>query len=196
MLEPGVKIVRVLVTQSCPTLWDPMIYSLPGSSVQGILRAIGKWIAIPFSRSARPRDETWVSCVADSLPSELEPRRLEQLYDFLPYHFQGVGPLFSQDPGADACVGPQVTVSLKIRWMCPWGQWCWLCVLSPHSRGGNQVLDERKPRSGCCWRGPEFLVRPGREAEPLFLRNWKHLRVIRVQEKLLLFFFFFNFFIL
>ena len=39
----------VLVAQSCPTLCDPMDFSLPGSSVCGILQArILEWIAIPF----------------------------------------------------------------------------------------------------------------------------------------------------
>ena len=43
--------VKVLVAQSCPTLWDPMDYSPPGSSVRGILQArILEWVAIPFSR--------------------------------------------------------------------------------------------------------------------------------------------------
>ena len=37
--------------QLCPTLWDPMDCSLPGSSVHGILQArILEWVAIPFSR--------------------------------------------------------------------------------------------------------------------------------------------------
>ena len=37
--------------QSCPTLWDPMDYSLPGSSVLGILQArILEWVDISFSR--------------------------------------------------------------------------------------------------------------------------------------------------
>ena len=55
--------VCVLVAQSCPTLWDPMDYSLPGSPVHGILQArILEWVAIPFSRgSSWPRDQTWVS---------------------------------------------------------------------------------------------------------------------------------------
>ena len=53
----------VLVTQSCPTLWDPMDCSPPGSSVHGILQArILEWVAIPFSRgSSWPKDQTWVS---------------------------------------------------------------------------------------------------------------------------------------
>ena len=38
------------VTQSCPTLSDPMDYSLPGSSVHGILQArVLEWVAIAFS---------------------------------------------------------------------------------------------------------------------------------------------------
>ena len=55
--------VCVLVAQSCPTLWDPMDYSLPGSPVHGILQArILDWVAMPFSRgSSWPRDQTWVS---------------------------------------------------------------------------------------------------------------------------------------
>ena len=44
---------RVLVSQSCLTLSDPMDYSLPGSSVHGILQArILEWAAIPFSRGS------------------------------------------------------------------------------------------------------------------------------------------------
>ena len=52
------------VTQSCPTLWDPMDCSLPCSSVHGILQArVLEWVAISFSRgSSQPRDQTRVSC--------------------------------------------------------------------------------------------------------------------------------------
>ena len=43
--------VNVLVAQSCPTLYDPMGCSPPGSSVHAILQArILQWVAIPFSR--------------------------------------------------------------------------------------------------------------------------------------------------
>ena len=51
------------VTQSCPTLCDPMDCSLPGSSIHGIFQArIVEWVAISFSRrSSQPRDGTWVS---------------------------------------------------------------------------------------------------------------------------------------
>ena len=38
------------VAQSCPTLWDPMDYSLPGSSLHGILQArVLELVAISFS---------------------------------------------------------------------------------------------------------------------------------------------------
>ena len=41
------------VTQSCPTLSDPMDCSLPGSSVHGICQArVLEWAAIAFSRYA------------------------------------------------------------------------------------------------------------------------------------------------
>ena len=55
--------VLCLVSQSCPTLCDPMYYSPPGSSVHGILQArILKWVAISYSRgSSWPRDQTCVS---------------------------------------------------------------------------------------------------------------------------------------
>ena len=53
--------VKVKVTESCPTLFNPMDYT-----VQGILPAkILKWVAVPFSRgSSQPRDRTQVSRIA------------------------------------------------------------------------------------------------------------------------------------
>ena len=52
--------------QWCPTLFDSMDYSLPGSSVHGILQArILEWVAMPFSRgSSQPRDWTQVSYIS------------------------------------------------------------------------------------------------------------------------------------
>ena len=59
--------LKVLVTQSCATLCDPMKGSLPGSSVHGILQVrILEWVAISLSRrSSQPRDWTRVSCITD-----------------------------------------------------------------------------------------------------------------------------------
>ena len=53
----------MLVAQLCPTLCDPMDYSLPGSSLHGNLQArILGWVAISFSRGfSQPRDRTQVS---------------------------------------------------------------------------------------------------------------------------------------
>ena len=51
-----------------------MDFSLPGSSVHGILQAeILEWVAIPFSReSSWPGIEPWPPALqVDSLPSEL-----------------------------------------------------------------------------------------------------------------------------
>ena len=47
------------VTQSCPTLCDPVGCRLPGSSVHGIYQAIVlEWIAISFSRgSSQPKKD-------------------------------------------------------------------------------------------------------------------------------------------
>ena len=55
-----------VIAQLCPTLCDPIDFSLPGSSVHGILQArILEWGTIPFSGgSSQPRDQIWVSCIA------------------------------------------------------------------------------------------------------------------------------------
>ena len=54
------------VTQSWPTLCNPMGCSPPCSSVHGIFQArVLEWVAISFSRgSSQPRDRTQISCVA------------------------------------------------------------------------------------------------------------------------------------
>ena len=56
----------VLIIQSCPTLFNPMDYSLTGSSVHGIFEArILEGVAISSSRgSSQPRDQTCISCVS------------------------------------------------------------------------------------------------------------------------------------
>ena len=58
--------VLVRVTQSCPTLCNPMDCSPTVSSVYGALQArILEWVAMPSSRgSSHPRDSTWVSHIA------------------------------------------------------------------------------------------------------------------------------------
>ena len=60
------KKVKVLVTESCTTLCNPMDCSLPGSSVHGILQSrILEWVAMLFSRgSSRSRDQIQISHIA------------------------------------------------------------------------------------------------------------------------------------
>ena len=59
--------LRIRWPKYCPTLWNPIDCSPPGSSVHGIIQArILEWVAIPFSRgSSWPRDRIQVSCIAD-----------------------------------------------------------------------------------------------------------------------------------
>ena len=62
-----------LVAKLCPTLFNPMHCSLPGSSAHGILQArILEWVATPFSRDLpNPRIEPRSPALqTDSLPSE------------------------------------------------------------------------------------------------------------------------------
>ena len=63
---PYYKLPESEVSQSCPTLCDPMDCSLSGSSIHGILLArVLEWVAISFSRGfSQPRDRTQVSCTA------------------------------------------------------------------------------------------------------------------------------------
>ena len=55
--EPLGNPLKMKVPQPCPTLYDPVDCSSPGSSVYGILQArILKWVATPFSRGlSQPR---------------------------------------------------------------------------------------------------------------------------------------------
>ena len=53
--------VKLKVTQSFPTLWDPMDYIVHGSLQARIL----EWVAFPFPRwSSQSRDQTQVSHIA------------------------------------------------------------------------------------------------------------------------------------
>ena len=57
---------EVKVAESCPTLCDPMDYSLPGSSIHGILQTrMLEWVALPsFRESSQPRDQMHISYVS------------------------------------------------------------------------------------------------------------------------------------
>ena len=63
--------------QLCPTLCDPMDYT-----VHGILQArILEWVAIPFSRgSSQPRDLTQASCIAGGFLTSSATRGAHMFY--------------------------------------------------------------------------------------------------------------------
>ena len=68
------------VAQSCPTLWDPMDCSPPGSSVHGIFQAwILEWAAISFSNAwkwkvkVKSQSEVAQSCPTLSNPMDCSP---------------------------------------------------------------------------------------------------------------------------
>ena len=59
--EAQMGYVEVKVAQLCPTLWDPMAYTVHGI-LQGRIR---DWVAVPFSRgSSQPSDRTQISRIA------------------------------------------------------------------------------------------------------------------------------------
>ena len=70
-----------LVTQSCPTLCDPMDCSPPGSFVHGIPQArILAWVAISFSKgSSQTRDRTQVSNIAGKLFTDWATREMKYI---------------------------------------------------------------------------------------------------------------------
>ena len=93
----------MLVTQSCPTLCNPVDCSPPGSSVHGILQArILQWVAISFSRgSSQPRDQTQISLVAQNL-SAIQETQVRSLV------------------GEDALEKEMATHSSVLAWEIPW----------------------------------------------------------------------------
>ena len=66
MTLTSLKLSEVKAAQSCPTLCNPMDFSLPGSSVHGILQGrILEWASMSSSRgSSQARDQTHVSYVS------------------------------------------------------------------------------------------------------------------------------------
>ena len=69
--------VKVKVAQSCPTLFNPMDYT-----VHGILQArILEWVAFPFSRgSSQPSDQTQVSRIAGEFFISLAIREAQEYW--------------------------------------------------------------------------------------------------------------------
>ena len=76
LTEQDTSVRELVYAQPCPTLYDPMDCSPPGSSVHGVSQArILEWVAIPFSRgSSQFKDRTPISC----LESKIMPRRYKK----------------------------------------------------------------------------------------------------------------------
>ena len=85
-------LVKVKVTQSCPTLCSPMDYT-----VHGIFQArILEWVAFPFSRgSSQPRDWTQVSCIIGGFFTSWATRETQEYWSGWPVP----SPVDLPDPG-------------------------------------------------------------------------------------------------
>ena len=72
-------VCEVKVAQLCPTLYDPMDYT-----VHGILQArILDWVAFPFSRgSSQPRDQTQVSLIAGRFFTSWATREAQEYWSW------------------------------------------------------------------------------------------------------------------
>ena len=88
------------VAQLCPTFWDPMDCSLPGSSVHGIFQArILEWVAVSFSRrSSWPRDWTPVSWIVGRRFTVWATRKWQPTPVFLPGESNGWRSLVGYSP--------------------------------------------------------------------------------------------------
>ena len=103
------------VTQSCPTLCDPMDCSLPGSSVHGIFQArVLEWVAICFSSgSSQPRNQTWVSFIVGRCFYHLSHQGSPYIKEIL------------QEPCCQASGSPTCSYWIFLRWD-PWPELDWI----------------------------------------------------------------------
>ena len=101
--------VKVLVAQSCLTLYSPTDCSPPGSSVHGTVQAIIlEWETVPFSRgSSRPRG--WTQDIFKK-PMPCSPffliERMCQSWGLGSPVSLSVQPTFKSSPGLPSCVTP------------------------------------------------------------------------------------------
>ena len=109
--------LRVCVSQSCPTLCDPMDCSPPHSSIHRILQArILEWVAIPFCKgSSQPRDWTWVSCIAGRFFTVWATREAPLV--FFPGEFHGQKNLVSYIVHGSQRVGNNWATNLSPRYL-------------------------------------------------------------------------------
>ena len=144
---------------SCSVVSDslrPMDYSLPGSTVHGLLQArLLEWVAISFSReSSRPGIEPQSPALqADPLPSEPQWTLLVVQWLRLPSstaggagwklrsHMSAVRPLYP----------PQLVMKKRAAFMgkAPvQGEWVWLLLENPNSPEGFSIAFLKWGESG------------------------------------------------
>ena len=122
---------KMLVTQSCPTLCDPMDCSPPGSSVHGILQArILEWVATSFSRgSSRPRDEpVFLALAGGSFGKAVYSLWVGMSYHHGHHHTQTHGyllPIISLLSCLFFCHYPPFLCSYLIILTAPWPNWAY-----------------------------------------------------------------------
>ena len=143
--------VLCLVAQSCPTLWDPMDCSPPGSSVHGISQArILERVAISFSR-----DWTQVSCISGRFftiwATGKAPIFTQPLKKYIFIYFWHVGSLLLQGLFS-SCFEQGLLFScgagFPLRWLLllrSMGSRVWASLIAAHglSSWGSWALEHR-----------------------------------------------------
>ena len=94
------------IAHSCPTLCDPMDFSLPGFSVHGIYQArVLERVAISLSRgSSQPRDQTQVSCTAGRCFTIWATKEAKRIKKLRPHHLSEAMSLFLKYPVYFICL--------------------------------------------------------------------------------------------
>ena len=135
--------MKVLVTQSCPTLCDPVDCSLPGSFFHGILQA--RILVATFPSSGNLPDPGMEpgspALQADSLPSEPPGK---------PQGCQGRPPLFHPLPAVSATTGHRKATD-KGPARVPWSQQQNLLETACSVR--EEVVEHRPERGGISYQG-------------------------------------------
>ena len=108
------------VTQLCPTLYDPMDYT-----VHGILQArILEWVAFPFSRgSSQPRDQIQVSHIAGAFFTSWATREAQTPWDHPQISFQMLDKISSGTEGSLHWIASTFPMKLSEKpFGFPWSQ--------------------------------------------------------------------------
>ena len=94
--------MKVKVTQSCPTLCDPVDYI-----VHGILQArILEGVAFPFSRgSSQPRDQTQVSHIAGGFFHQLSHKGSPRILEWVAHSFSSRSSGLRNQTGVSSIAG-------------------------------------------------------------------------------------------